>query len=57
MPRIKKIDRPSSLEIQLPSSLRARLDAALFSETEGKIPFGAYSKLAEKLFNEWLERK
>lgn len=55
--RQKKIDRPKSLEIQLPSSLRDRLDKALFSETEGKIPFGAYSKLGEKLFSDWLDRR
>ena len=57
MPRQKKIDRPVSLELSLPSSVKTRLEQALFSELEGKIPFGAFSKLGEKLFVEWLDKR
>lgn len=57
MARQKKVDRPKSLEIQLPESIKSRLEVALFSPAEGKIPFGAFSKLGEQLFTQWLEER
>jgi hypothetical protein len=57
MGRRRKIDRPRPLEIQLPESIRSKVDAELYSELEGRIPFGAYSRLSEQLFTEWLEKR
>jgi hypothetical protein len=44
MPRSPNILRPVRLEIQIPEDLHARLELFLFSELEGVVPYGAYSK-------------
>ena len=57
MTRRKKIDRPRRVEIQLPDSIYCRVRSELFSEIEGKVPFGALSAVAEQLFTEWLRAR
>lgn len=42
MPRRKNLIRPAELHATIPSTEKAKLDLALFSPLEGKIPFGAY---------------
>ena len=50
MARPKHIDRPASLNTQLPSSLHTRLSLWLWSDAEGRVPKGAYSKFfAERI--------
>ena len=49
MPRPKKLDRPTRIEVKLPQSTRERLDVALYSEVEGRVPLGAYSTLIDLL--------
>lgn len=57
MPRPKKVDRPRAVELQLPDSLWMKVRAELYSEIEGKIPFGAVSALGVQLFTEWLKSR
>lgn len=63
MTRRKKLDRPSTdgrvarIELQLPHSLCLKVKSELYSEVEGKVPFGALSMLGEKLFTEWLRER
>lgn len=57
MSRRKKIDRPRALEIQLPDSIYTKVKAELYSEIEGKVPFGAVSALGEQLFTDWLRTR
>jgi hypothetical protein len=57
MPRRKKIDRPRALEVQLPDSIYTKVKAELYSDIEGKVPFGAMSALAEELLTDWLRTR
>ena len=54
MARRKKIDRPVEKTICLPESLVARVDLQLYSELEGKVPFGAWQKLVTNLLENYL---
>lgn len=54
MARRKKLDRPKSLELSIPESLKTSLEQELFDHDKGKIPFGAFSKLGIELFQNWL---
>ena len=42
MSRPRNLDPPVVMEVSLPLTLRTKLDLLLFSEAEGKVPFGAY---------------
>lgn len=44
MARPKKTDRPIEKNLSLPSSIVARVELELFSELEGRVPFGAWQK-------------
>ncbi len=54
MPRVKRVDRPVRLEITLPESVSAAVELELFSDIEGRVPYGARSKLLEQLLRQWL---
>lgn len=54
MPRPRKVDRPHRMELQLPESLYAKMNAELYSDLEGRVPHGAYSNLFETLVSRWL---
>lgn len=54
MPRPYKLDRPVRLEFSIPESLASKIKLELFSEVEGRVPMGAMSELAIRLFTEWL---
>jgi hypothetical protein len=57
MPRTKLIDRPRKVEVQIPSSVWDKVQNELYSDVEGKIPFGATSRLATQLFIDWLKAR
>lgn len=57
MPRVKRVDRPVRLEITLPESVSAAVELELFSDIEGRVPYGARSKLIEQLLRGWLESR
>jgi len=57
MPRIKKIDRPKRVEVQLPESVKLKVDMELYSELEGKVPFGKFSELVTELLGDWLRAR
>ena len=44
MARPKKTDRPIEKNISLPQSIVARVELELFSELEGRVPFGAWQR-------------
>lgn len=52
MPRPILTERTVYRNVALPESLAGRLDLELFSEVEGRVPFGAY----KKFFGELLEK-
>lgn len=56
MPRPPNIDRPTVLNICLPETLRAKLDVFLFSEAEGKVPYGSYNRFFVERLTEFFNR-
>jgi len=57
MPRPRKAIRPVEKNISLPEDLVAQVDLELFSEVEGKVPFGAWQRLLERLSRGHLARR
>jgi len=56
VPRPPNIIRPIPLQTSLPEDLRARLDLHLWSNSEMRVPLGAYQKLIVQLLSEYLDR-
>lgn len=53
-----KIIRPVKLTTNLPEDVRAKLDLHLYSEVEGRVPFGAYQRfLVERIQEFFSERR
>lgn len=57
MPRPRKAIRPVEKNISLPEDIVARVDLELFSEVEGKVPFGAWQRYVEALIRTDLARR
>lgn len=57
MPRPRKTDRPVEKNISLPTSTVARVELELFSELEGKVPFGAWQKFLVGLIDQHFARR
>jgi hypothetical protein len=57
MPRPRKAIRPVEKNISLPEDLVARVDLELYSDLEGKVPFGAWQPSAQSLIRADLERR
>lgn len=55
MPRPKHIDRPVKVGTVLPASIKAKIDEQLFSDLEGRVPYGAFQSLVEGLLTQWLK--
>lgn len=55
MPRKKAAVPKSLLKAYIPLDLRARLDLALVSELEGRVPLGQYSQRVEGMIREYLD--
>jgi len=49
MPRPKKVIRPVEKSISIPQDLCARIDLLLYSELEGRVPHGAWSRYIQEL--------
>lgn len=56
MPRPKKAIPSVTKEISLPPDLVARVDLALYSELEDRVPHGAWQRLLTELLANWLAR-
>lgn len=56
MPRQPNIIPPTQLRTSLPADLRARLDLHLWSDSEGRVPVGAYQRLLVALLSDYLNR-
>lgn len=55
MPRVKKVDRPIRVEVQIPTSIMSKVILELHSDLEGKVPLGKMSELVSRLFIKWLK--
>ena len=56
MARPKKVIRPVEKSLSLPQDLADRIELLLWSELEGKVPHGAFSKLVEKALRAFLSK-
>lgn len=54
MPRPLKADRPVEKSISIPGSVATRVDLQLYSEFEGRVPHGAWSRLMTTLLEQYL---
>ena len=57
MARPRKTDRPIEKNISLPQSVVVRVELELFSELEGKVPFGAWQRYILRLVEADLSRR
>lgn len=57
MAKPPRIIRPVEKNISLPEDLVARVNLELFSEVEGKVPFGAWKKYVEQLIRADLAKR
>ena len=57
MARPKKAVRPVEKSLSLPQDLADRIDLFLWSELEGKVPHGEFSKFVEVAVREWFSRR
>ncbi len=56
MPRPKSAIPSVTKELSLPRELVAKVDLALYSELEGRVPHAAWQKLLIELLGNWLEK-
>lgn len=57
MARPRKAIRPVEKTVSLPEDLVARVELELYSELEGKVPFGAWQKYLERLIRSDLDSR
>lgn len=57
MPRPRKAVPSVEKNLSLPRDLVVAVDLELFSELEGKVPFGAWGKYVERLIREDLTKR
>lgn len=57
MARPRKAIRPVEKNISLPEDIVARVDLELFSEVDGKVPFGAWQRYILRLIREDFTRQ
>lgn len=48
------VDRPERKNITIPTSVLAKVELALYSSIEGRVPHGSWSELVTGLLREWL---
>lgn len=57
MPRPTKAVKPVEKNISLPVDLCTKVDLALWSDLEGRVPYGSWSKLVEALLTRWVNER
>lgn len=57
MSRQKFLDTRVRLEVALPESLKTMMDLELWSDLEGRVPYGKTSELIVQLIREWLNSR
>jgi len=57
MVRIKHLDAPVPTRFNIPESVIARVKLELYSDLEGRVPYGVMSALVTKLLNDWLKER
>lgn len=57
MARPARTVRPVEKTISIPEDIVTRIDLELFSELEGKVPFGKWAELVTNLLREHLDRQ
>ena len=55
MPKNRNVDPPFKICICLPTSLKARMDAFLYSQVDSRVPYGARSDLIAGLIENYLD--
>lgn len=56
MARPASINKPIEKKLSLDAELVAKIELALFSDLEGRVPYGAWSGLIDQLLREYFNR-
>lgn len=57
MARPKKAVKPVEKSLSLPQDVADRIELMLWSDLEGKVPHGAFSKFLEQAVREWFSNR
>ena len=57
MARPKKAVKPVEKSLSLPQDIADRIELLLWSDLEGKVPHGEFSKFIEQAVREWFVRR
>jgi hypothetical protein len=57
MPRTRRVNHPIEKKISLPADIVTAVELELWSDLEGKVPYGAWSKLVERLLRDHLRKE
>ena len=57
MARPKKVIRSIEKSISLPEDIVASVELELYSDLEGRVPFGKWSELVTGLLGDWLSEQ
>jgi hypothetical protein len=57
MPRPRHTDKPQEVKIYLPKSIHEKMMNQLYSDIEGRVPYGAVTTLHTELVVKWLESR
>lgn len=57
MARPKRAVRPVEKSLSLPQDIADRIELMLWSDLEGKVPHGAFSKFIEQAVREWFVKR
>ena len=57
MAQRKLIDRPVRVNINISDSIRSQVELELFSELEGRVPYGAWTRLLNEVLAKWLAER
>lgn len=57
MPRKKLLNPTERLHVRLPGDLATKVELLLFSEAEGRVPYGAYQEFITRRLTEFFEDK
>lgn len=56
MARPRNISRTVEKKVSIPENVVAQVELELYSEVEGRVPYGAWGSLLTGLLSEWLKK-
>jgi len=57
MPRHSKLDRSVHVHLYIPSSIWSKVQLELYSDIEGRVPYGETTTVVTELLKDWLKTR